>query len=107
MTETTARYRMTRYELIRALSSRAEQISTGSSVCTEIKPGDNPLAIAIRELENQVLPLKLEREFPDGSRVILRLSEMIIPVKTMQHIKSLRLLQPEDQPELTPLTDIG
>ena len=91
-------YRMTRYELIRVLSSRAEQIATGSPLCTAVVEGDHPMSIAIRELEEGVLPLKLEREFPDGSSMMIRLADMIVPHKTFQHIKTLVLIKPWSPP---------
>lgn len=84
--------RMTRYELVRIVSSRVEQITTGSPFTIKPDEDDTPLDIAIKELEQGKLPLVLERTLPDGSTEVIRLADLIIPKKTMQHIKSLRIL---------------
>lgn len=95
MSEPRSGKRMTRYELIRVIASRVEQITTGSPYAIKPDPEDTPIDIAIKELEQGKLPMMLERTLPDGSKEDVRLADLIVPKKTMQHLKSLRILPNE------------
>lgn len=87
--------RMTRYELIRVIASRVEQITTGSPYTVKPDDDDTPIDIAIKELEAGKLPMMLERTLPDGSKESVHLKDLIVPKKTMQHLKSISILPNE------------
>ena len=84
--------RMTRYELIKVIASRVEQITTGAPYSIAPDEDDTPVDIAIKELEQGKLPMMIERTLPDGSKEELRLADLIVPRKTMQHLKSIKIL---------------
>lgn len=83
---------MTRYELVRVIASRVEQIATGAELNIESEEGECPVDIAIRELESGKLPMMLERTLPDGTKESIYLRDLIIPRRTMQHLKSITIL---------------
>lgn len=84
--------RMTRYELVRVIASRVEQISTGAELTVEADECDCPVDIAIKELEAGKLPMMLERTLPDGTKENIYLRDLVIPKRTMQHLKSINIL---------------
>ena len=86
--------RMTRYELVRIIASRVEQITTGSPYTIKPEDDDGPIDIAIKELEAGRLPLMLERTMPDGSKENLYLKDMILPQRTLQHLRCISILPP-------------
>ena len=83
---------MTRYELVKVIASRVEQITTGSPYAIAPDEDDTPIDIAIKELEQGRLPMMIERTLPDGSKEELHLADLIVPKRTMQHLKSIKIL---------------
>lgn len=61
---------LTKFEKARLVGERAKEISFGSKIMTD--PGDltDPIEIAEKELRELVMPLKVCRKFPDGSKRI-------------------------------------
>ena len=58
---------MTKYERARILGTRALQISMNAPVLVPIEGETDPLAIAMKELRAQKIPLTIRRYLPDGS----------------------------------------
>jgi DNA-directed RNA polymerase I, II, and III subunit RPABC2 len=92
MSEPKSGKRMTRYELVRVIASRVEQITTGSPYAIKPDEDDSPIDIAVKELEQKKLPMMIERTLPDGTTETIRLADLLIPKKTMQHLRSIRIL---------------
>lgn len=83
--------RMTRYELVSLVASRVEQLARGAPSSVESR--DEPLiATALREVSEGKVPLTIQRTMPDGSKVDLRASELILPKRTLQHMIKLGFL---------------
>jgi len=57
---------LTRFERTRLISARALQLSLGAPVLVKAPKYSTALDIARLELQEQVLPLAVLREFPDG-----------------------------------------
>jgi DNA-directed RNA polymerase subunit K/omega len=58
---------LTRYERSRIIGARALQISMGAPILVEeLEKLKNPVEIAEKELEYEILPLTIRRMFPDG-----------------------------------------
>jgi len=60
--------RLTRFEKARIVGARALQIAMGAPLL--IDPSDAPstsIDIALRELENRILPITIRRTLPDGT----------------------------------------
>lgn len=68
----------TRFERARIVGARALQISMGAPVLTEL-PEDvsDPIDIALRELEEGVLPMTIRRTLPDGAYQDIALSHLL------------------------------
>lgn len=71
-------YTLTKYEKVRILSTRATQLSMGAPPTVNIGNLTDALAIAEKELEDGVLPLKIIRNFPNGETLEIPVSEMKI-----------------------------
>lgn len=83
---------MTRYELVKVVSLRVEQLSTGCRPTIRVDNSDSPLDIAIKELEEGRLPMMLDRFLPDGTRESVHLSTLLPPKRALQHLKSISVL---------------
>lgn len=70
---------MTKYEKARILGSRAIQINMNSPVMIDTKGETDSLRIALMELREKKLPLKIRRYLPDGTSEDWSIDEMIIP----------------------------
>ena len=60
--------KLTRFEKARVVGARALQIAMGAPIL--ISPPEsitNPIDIALKELENRVLPITVRRTLPDGT----------------------------------------
>jgi DNA-directed RNA polymerases I, II, and III subunit RPABC2 len=57
---------MTKYERARILGTRALQISMNAPVLVDVEGETDPLEIAIKELREKKIPLKIRRYLPDG-----------------------------------------
>lgn len=58
---------MTKYERARILGTRALQISMNAPVMVELAGETDPLAIALKELKAEKIPIIVRRYLPDGS----------------------------------------
>jgi len=62
----------TKYEKARIIGSRALQISMGAPVLVKLSKKDlekikyNPIKIAMKEFEDEVIPITIKRKFPGG-----------------------------------------
>jgi DNA-directed RNA polymerase subunit K/omega len=71
-------YTLTKYEKVRILSTRSTQLAMGAPPTVNIGNLTDALAIAEKELEDGVLPLKIIRKFPNGDIIEIPVSEMKI-----------------------------
>ena len=67
---------LTKYEIVRMLGIRAEQITSGSKVFIKFNGDRTPMEIAKLELEHNMIPLKIKRPLPDGRYEIWKISEL-------------------------------
>ena len=58
---------LTRFERARLLGTRALQISMNAPVLVPLEGEMDPLQIALKELQQKVIPIKIRRYLPDGS----------------------------------------
>ena len=70
--------RLTKYERVRILGTRAKQISDGSKVFIKSNKVKNAMDIAELELEHKVIPLKIKRPLPNGQYEIWSIKELEI-----------------------------
>ncbi|KAI8817378.1 RNA polymerase, subunit omega/K/RPB6 [Fimicolochytrium jonesii] len=70
---------MTKYEKARVLGTRALQISMNAPVMVDLNGESDPLAIAMKELREQKIPLMVRRYMPDGSWEDWSVEELILP----------------------------
>jgi DNA-directed RNA polymerase I, II, and III subunit RPABC2 len=68
--------KLTKYEKVRLLGTRAKQISDGSKVFIKSKKVRNAMDIAELELEHKVIPLKIKRPLPNGKYEIWSIKEL-------------------------------
>lgn len=68
--------KLTKYEKVRLLGTRAKQISDGSKVFIKSKKVKNAMDIAELELEYKVIPLKIKRPLPNGKYEIWSIKEL-------------------------------
>lgn len=71
---------LTKYEKVKMLGLRAEQIQRGSTVYIDMDtvPIFNALAIAKLELNQKKLPFMISRKLPNGENEYWKLEDMII-----------------------------
>ncbi|MBI1973294.1 DNA-directed RNA polymerase subunit K [Candidatus Micrarchaeota archaeon] len=68
---------LTRFELARVLGARALQVSMGAPIMLKNSGNlKNAADVAMRELEEGVLPLTVVRSLPGGSRELVNVSEL-------------------------------
>jgi DNA-directed RNA polymerase I, II, and III subunit RPABC2 len=68
--------RLSKFERVRILGQRAEQISMGAPPLVDIKGLTDALSIAEREFKDRKIPFIIERTYPDGSIRKMKLSDM-------------------------------
>jgi DNA-directed RNA polymerase I, II, and III subunit RPABC2 len=68
--------RLSKFELVRILGQRAEQISMGAPPLVDIKGLTDALSIAEKEFKQRKIPFIIERTYPDGSIRKMKLSDM-------------------------------
>lgn len=68
--------KLTKYERVRLLGTRAKQISDGSKVFIKSKKVRNAMDIAELELKYKVIPLKIKRPLPNGKYEIWSIKEL-------------------------------
>ena len=60
--------KLTRFEKARIVGARAMQISMGAPVLLDVDVKEiSPIAIALMELKEKVLPISIRRSLPDGT----------------------------------------
>lgn len=86
--------RLTRYEMARLISARTQQITDGalSTLPEGAPPSWSPHQIAVRELEEGVIPLAVQREWADGKVETFRVDELKIPSALLTHHRAMALL---------------
>ena len=99
MQEGVARTRpvITKYELTKVLAARVQQLADGapSTLPPGREVGTGPtdlLGIAVRELEEGLLPMLVPRDLPDGTREVWRLDRLRLPRAFMRHVRSVSIL---------------
>lgn len=70
--------RMTKFERVRILGQRADQISRGAPPLVDFKGLSDALLIAEKELKEKKIPLKIRRTYPDGEIKEFSVTEMEI-----------------------------
>ena len=70
--------KLTIYEKVNLIATRAKQISLGAKVNIKNTTGLNPIKIAELELEHKVIPMKIKRILPDNKIEIWKVSELEI-----------------------------
>ena len=82
---------LTRYELVRVLSARAQQLADG--VSTTLKGGHaaTPFKTAVEELIARRIPMSIVRKFPDGRAETLSVNQCDVPEAVFSHVRSLEL----------------
>ncbi len=76
---TKANHYATKYEVVKALAVRASQLSRGAEPFVNVGDLINVSDIAEKELFERTIPIIIERPFPDGTVIHIKLSDMIIP----------------------------
>ena len=78
-TKNTTRNFMTKYERVKIIGLRAEQLQRGAVPYVEFdKKNFNPIDIAIKELDARKLPFMICRTLPNGEKEYWRLDDMMI-----------------------------
>ncbi|KAF9437145.1 DNA-directed RNA polymerases I II and III subunit RPABC2 [Entomortierella beljakovae] len=70
---------MTKYERARILGARALQISMNAPVLVDLEGETDSLNIAMKELNNKMIPLVVRRYLPDNTYEDWEVSELILP----------------------------
>ena len=86
--------RLTRYEFARLVAARTQQLSDGAvtTLPDGAPPSMSPHLIAVRELEEGVIPLAVQREGADGKVETFRVDQLKIPAALLTHHKAMTLL---------------
>lgn len=73
--------KLTRFEKARVVGARALQIAMGAPVLIEVTGHEkNPIDIALKELEEGVLPMSIRRTLPDGTSENIPI-QLLLPEK--------------------------
>lgn len=70
--------RLTKYEMVRVLGIRAQQISVGAKCLVKNIENRRPIEIAIYELRQKMTPFKLKRPLPNNTYEIWKIKELEI-----------------------------
>jgi len=68
--------RLTKYERVRIIGTRAKQIIMGSNILVKGIENKTPTEIAELELKHNMIPFKIKRKLPNGMFEIWKLSEL-------------------------------
>lgn len=68
--------KLTKYEMVRVLGIRAQQISVGAKSLVKNIEGKSPIEIAIYELKNKMTPFKIRRPLPNNTYEIWKIKEL-------------------------------
>lgn len=78
-TKNTTRNFMSKYERVKIIGLRAEQLQRGAAPYVEFDASNfNPIEIATKELEVRKLPFMICRTLPNGEKEHWRLEDMVI-----------------------------
>lgn len=69
---------MTKYERARVLGTRALQISMNAPVAVALEGETDPMAIAVKELRERLIPLTIRRILPDNTYEDWSVSELLV-----------------------------
>lgn len=58
---------MTKYERAAIIGERMRQLYNNSPPMTPVEPGDTTRTLALRELQQKVIPIFIRRTLPDGT----------------------------------------
>jgi DNA-directed RNA polymerase subunit K/omega len=72
--------KLTKYEIVRILGIRAQQISVGAKTLVKNIEGKSPIEIAIYELRNKMTPFKIKRPLPNNTYEIWKIKEFDINI---------------------------
>ena len=74
---------LTKYECVKLIGLRAQQLESSAEPLIEIKPGQkfDSREIAKQELRERKLPFFIRRTLPNGSKEVWRLDDMIIIIE--------------------------
>jgi DNA-directed RNA polymerase I, II, and III subunit RPABC2 len=70
--------KLTKYEMVRVLGIRAQQISVGAKTLVKNIEDKTPVEIAIYELKNKMTPFKIKRPLPNNTYEIWKIKELEI-----------------------------
>jgi DNA-directed RNA polymerase subunit K/omega len=72
---------LSKYEKTTIIGTRMEQLQRGAEPLIDVDPKMpfNPRTIAVQELREKKLPLKISRSMPDGSTEEWKIEELYIP----------------------------
>ena len=68
--------KLTKYERVRLIGTRAKQISLGAKILIKNVENLSPIEIAKLEVEQRMVPMKIKRILPDNTVEIWKLSEL-------------------------------
>lgn len=71
----TTNNRLTKYEIVKIIGVRAEQLARGAPSTVDCSTND-PIQIAQEELKRKTIPFMIKRNLPNGKTEIWRLKDM-------------------------------
>ncbi len=78
--------KLTKYEMVRVLGIRAQQISVGAKSLVKNIEGKSPVEIAIYELKNKMTPFKIKRPLPNNTYEIWKIKELEVDLPDEKEI---------------------
>lgn len=78
--------KLTKYEMVRILGIRAQQISVGAKSLVKNIEGKSPVEIAIYELKNKMTPFKIKRPLPNNTYEIWKIKELEVDLQDEKEI---------------------
>jgi DNA-directed RNA polymerase I, II, and III subunit RPABC2 len=78
--------KLTKYEMVRVLGIRAQQISVGAKSLVKNIEGKSPIEIAIYELKNKMTPFKIKRPLPNNTYEIWKIKELDVDLPDEKEI---------------------
>jgi DNA-directed RNA polymerase I, II, and III subunit RPABC2 len=73
--------KLTKYEMVRVLGIRAQQISVGAKSLVKNIEGKSPIEIAIYELKNKMTPFKIKRPLPNNTYEVWKIKELDVDLQ--------------------------
>ena len=67
--------RLTKYEIVNLIGTRATELSGGAKPTVSTKGLTDPIKIAIKEYEAGTIPLVVKRRFPNGDVQLIHILE--------------------------------